>query len=733
MSTHAAQKEFLLEIGTEEIPAWMMESALADMKRLLEEVLARHRLTEAGPVSLEVYGTPRRLVAYCPNLVSRQPDSVEQVQGPPKRVAFDAEGKPTPAAVQFAAKMGTKPEKLQAITTLKGEYLAFRKITRGRPTAEVLRDLVPQVVLGISFPRTMYWEGKAGPRFIRPIRSLLVLYGGRVIPCSVGSVRSGHSTFGHRRLGKSRLPVRDFASYREVLRNNFVLLDPQERRARIVEQIQSLLASANGFRWKQNEELLETLVYLTEYPTPLVGEFDRAFLALPEEVLITVMRGHQKYFAVEQPDSSLAPRFIAVMNLDADRTGAIRHGHERVLRARFNDARFFWETDGKIRLEERLEMLKHVTFQSQLGSYYDKALRMQALANLIVLRLRDAGTKVEPDKHPAIVAAAKLAKCDLTTNLVKEFTELQGVVGGLYAEREGLSKEIATAIYDHYRPQSMEDSLPRSLAGDIVSLADRMDTLVGCFGVGLVPSGSKDPFGLRRVAQGVIRILAEKQLPLTLDGLVGAGCEAYAGTEANKPIPTWSDEGARQPLTEFLEDRLRYYLREVRGFAYDEVNAVLAAGSYQSRGKNYEVIDILHRLEAVAKIRPTENFEPLAAAFKRIKNILRQAEEKGLFSHRNFEEKLLEPGPETELYHLYRSTAQQVAEHKQKGDYFTALEAIASLRPVVDRFFDKVLVMAPEADLCENRLTLLANLLSEFSTIADFSEIVPKEEAKIIQ
>lgn len=726
------RKEFLLEVGTEEIPAWMIEEGIHGWQTLLRAAFVRHRLAPPSgvPPPVEVFATPRRLVAYCPNLAPRQTDAVQTVQGPPRRVAFDAEGKPTPAALSFAAKMGTNTKRLEMETTPKGEYVVFRKKTRGRPAAEILRELLPKLVLGISFPRSMYWDGKNGPHFIRPIRSLLVLFGGRVVPCQIGGVKAGPWTFGHRRLGKPRLRVRDFTGYRQTLRENCVLLDPMERREKIRREIESLLTSESGLRWKQNEELLNTLVHLTEYPTVLLGEFDPTYLSLPQEVLVTVMRGHQKYLSVETADGALAPRFLAVMNLDADRTGAIQHGHERVLRARFNDARFFWEMDAKVSLQNRLEMLKHVTFQSQLGSYYDKAERMQVLANLIVLRLRDAGRTVEPEKHPEIVEAARLAKCDLTTDLVKEFTELQGVVGGLYAEREGLSKETATAIYDHYKPQSMEDSLPRTLAGDVVSLADRMDTLVGCFGVGLAPSGSKDPVGLRRAAQGVIRILAEKKLPLTLDGLVGAGCTAYEEAKEKGLVPSWNGQAARQQLTEFLEDRLRYYLREVRGFAHDEVNAVLAAGGSQTRGKNYEVVDILKRLEAVARIRPTENFEPLAAAFKRIKNILQQARQDYGFTGGKLNPGLLEPGPEKQLYEKHQDIFQQVAREKDKGNFFAALEAIASLRPDVDLFFDKVLVMSPQEDIRHNRLNLLRSLLDEFSTIADFSEIVPKESGK---
>jgi len=715
-----------LEVGVEEIPAAMIEPALADLKRLLDEGVARFHLTGDSPSMLQMYATPRRLVAYCPNLTVRQPDSVEQVQGPPRRVAFDADGKPTLAALSFAARMGAKVEKLQSVTTPKGEYLAFQKKERGKPTIELLRVLIPEAIQGIGFPRTMYWESKSGPRFIRPIRSLLAMFGGRVVPCSIGHVKAANWTFGHRRLGKDRIKAADFAAYREALKANFVLLDAEERKARILHGIQGLLAAENGFRLKKNPELLNTLIYLTEYPTPLMGSFDPAYLSLPQEVLITVMRGHQKYFSVEQvaqmdlPGGGLAPRFIAVMNLDGDKSGAIRHGNERVLRARFNDARFFWETDGRLRLEERLELLKHVTFQSQLGSYYDKAERMWRLARQIVLLLRNSGKKeVTPEAQSAIEHAARLAKCDLTTELVKEFTELQGVIGGLYARDQGLSEEISRAIYDQYKPQSMEDDLPGTLAGDIVSLADRIDTLVGCFGVGLAPSGSRDPFGLRRAAQGVIRILAEHDLPVWLEGLINAARTVYRDSKEAGNVSAW-DEKATQELLPFLEDRLRYYLRELRGFAYDEVNAVLAAGAN-------DVPDALRRVQALSRIRPTEDFEPLAAAFKRIKNILQQAQKTSGFTAGDLNESLLEAGPEARLHERYNEVRAEVARHKKAGNFLAALEAIASLRPDVDLFFDKILVMAPQPEIRQNRLSLLQRLLSEFSTIADFSEIVVSE------
>jgi len=715
-----AAKEFLLEVGVEEIPTWMIPTALADLQRLLAEGLEKLGFAKQSVAAFEMYATPRRLVAHCPALAARQPTTEELVEGPPKRIAFGPDGKPAVPAIKFAEKMGTQPEKLKTVTTPKGEYLAFKRINKGRPTAALLTDLIPQAVLGIYWPRAMYWEGKAGPHFIRPIRWLLALYGGKTVPCSIGSVEAGKWTWGHRQLGKSRLAVRNFAEYREALRENFVILDPAERRARITEQTASLLRSDGGVRAKQDAALLETHAYLTEYPTPLLGSFDPSFLSLPEEVLVTVMRGHQKYFAVEQSDGKMAPRFVAIMESDADRTGIIRHGHERVLRARFNDARFFWESDGQRTLADRLELLRKVTFQAKLGSYFDKSARMQQLADQLVQALRDNGQSVPSQLASEIIRAARLAKSDLTTDLVKEFTELQGIIGGLMARREGLTEEIAIAIYDQYRPQSMEDELPRTLGGEIVSLADRMDTLAGCFGVGLAPTGSKDPFGLRRAAQGVIRIVAEKNLPLTVELLVAKSCEVYEVTQRLGEATDWSDEAARQPLAEFLVDRLRYYLREVRGFAYDDVNAVLAAG-------RNDVADAVRRIEALARIRPTEDFEPLAAAFKRMKNILQQARESYGYVGAELNPDLFEPGPEMELYERYLAVLNLAERAKQSSNYFAALEAIASLRPAVDLFFDKILVMDKNAEVRDNRLCLLATLLQQFSTIADFSEIAAKD------
>ena len=637
---------FLLEIGTEEVPDWMIPSALESLRLLFEK-------TGLPYESVQLDATPRRLVLRAQGLPLRLPDRTERVQGP-------AKGAPTQAVAGFARKHGVTPEDLILEVTAKGEYYAHLKRVPGRATKEILAEALPGIILGIYFPKTMYWTGKSGPRFIRPIRWIVAILGEEIVPFELAGVRSGALTSGHRRLGAKEIAVTP-ADYAERLRDNHVILSAEERRNRIRDGLA-------GVRVKPDPALLETLVYLTEYPTPIVGSFDPQFLELPEEVLVTVMRHHQKYFSVEDAQGKLAPQFATVMNIDADPEGFVRRGNERVLRARFNDARFFWETDQKKKLADRLPDLAHVTFQAKLGSYRDKTKRIMAL-------VKELGGKT------LAVRAARLSKCDLSTELVKEFTELQGVVGGLYARAQGERAEVWQAIYDHYKPESMEDAIPRNLAGRYVSLADKLDTLRGCFRVGMIPTGSRDPFGLRRAAQGVVRILVEGKIAVPLLDLL----------ESN------------QQLIAFFEDRVKFYFKDHRGFKYDEVNAAMAAGWSN-------LVDLEARLARIQKLRPTPDFEPLAASFKRIRNILVQA---GFTGGGAIDQSLLEPGPELELYEEFTKIAGQPIE-----------SVISKLRPKVDLFFDKVLVNAPDARVRQNRLTLLHTLLAEFSTMADFSEIV---------
>jgi glycyl-tRNA synthetase beta chain len=660
---------FLLEIGTEEIPDWMIRPALNQLQDHFQTMLDGYGL--GGRVTW-VDATPRRLALRADGLIERQPDTEEVVTGPPKSAGPGA-------AAGFAKKMGVALGDLSTVSTAKGEYLAATKKRTGKSALGILAIELPDLILKIQWPKTMYWVGgKSGPRFIRPIRWVVAMLGDEVVSFEIAGVESSSVTRGHRKLGASSIPV-TVESYRDALAANGVILSAAERRAKIEAEIASLL-HGTGLRVHADPDLLNTLIYITEYPTAILGGFDEQYLELPGEVLVTVMRHHQKYFSVEDASGSLAPRFIAVMNTNADPEGLVRQGNERVLRARFNDARFFWRMDQQRKLVNRVGDLANVTFQTKLGSYLEKTNRTQALA-------RELAEMAKTDPGP-VERAACVLKTDLTTEMVKEFTELQGVVGGLYARAQGEPEEVWRAIYDQYKPESMEDAIPATPCGRIVALADKLDTLRGCFGIGMMPTGSKDPFALRRAAQGVVRILVEGKLDFSLSRLAA---------------------GDRQ-LREFLLDRIRYYFREVRGFAYDEVNAVLASGTEN-------LPDIEARLTALKAVRPTANFEPLAASFKRIQNILRQAEFTG---GANVNEALLEAGPERQLYDEF----QRVRDAARQSAYLPALEAVASLRPAVDLFFDKVLVNAQYPDVRTNRLTLLSSILTEFSTIADFSEIV---------
>jgi len=642
---------FLLEIGTEEIPDWMIEGALNSFES--GHILFTHVLL----TKIEKEATPRRLVIRT-EVREREEGRDVPVPGPAKSAG-------PKAAEGFARKMGVRVADLEVETTPKGEYFRFVRRIEGQPAKDVLAQALPDFILKTYFPKAMYWTAKNGPRFIRPIRWIVALLGDEVIPFEVAGVKSGNVTSGHRILGAAQIPV-TIENYEEKLRENFVILSTEKREKRIRDGVGEI----------QDESLLKTLVYLTEYPTVISGSFDPEYLKLPAEVLVTVMKHHQKYFAVYE-NGQLTNRFLAVTNTDGDPEGLIRRGNERVLRARFNDAKFFWATDQKKTLKDRILDLEHVTFQAKLGTYRQKTDRVTDL-------VRD---HLKGDN--AAIQAAQLCKCDLTTELVKEFTELQGVVGGLYAREQGEPEEVWTAIYDHYKPVSMEDSIPRNRAGQLVSIGDKLDTLVSCFKIDLIPTGSKDPFALRRAAQGIVKILVEGKLRL--------------------PIRKLLNSDAR--LEEFFLDRIRYYFKDIRGFKYDEVNAILASGWD-------DLVDVEERLIAIQAVRPTEDFEPLAASFKRIQNILKQAQFTG--NGGAIDPALLEPGPESDLYHEFQKVRGSLA----NLPYRPALESIASLRPKVDLFFDKVLVNAPDPKIRQNRLTLLHTLLAEFSTIADFSEIV---------
>jgi glycyl-tRNA synthetase beta chain len=707
---------FLLEIGCEEIPARMIAAASKELKKRVDDLLVREHLSVGGEVSS--LDTPRRLAVLAPDIAAAQPDVTEELTGPAVAIAFK-DGQPTPAAHAFAKKVGLEISRLNRITTAKGEYIAAKTTKKGRVASEILSELLPKEMAGIYWPKSMYWR-KPSERFVRPVRWLVAMLDEEVIPLEFDGVRASDRSMGHRILwhGEVRIPKAG-VPYVEALETAKVL-GREVREQKIRKQLDAATRTISGARWREDEDLLETVVNLTEFPSVTLGNFEPEFLKLPEEVLVTVMRDHQKYFAIESSDGKLAPHFLAVLNTDGDPEGLIRHGHERVLRARFNDARFFWQTDQKHSLRERLEMLRHVTFQKDLGSYHEKTLRVQRLASWLSEVLRQNGVAVRPG---VVHKAACLAKADLTTELVKEFTELQGIVGGLYARvqqlDEGLPEAtrfaIADAIYDQYKPESMEDTLPRTTEGAILSIADKADTIAGMFALGMQPTGSKDPFALRRQANGVIRIIAAKKLPLRIHQLFQDARESYRGTEAEKRFSTKNDPG--KAIAEFVRERLEFYLRDALGFKYDVVNAVLAAGSD-------DVVDAVARAAALSSVRSTADFEAISIAFKRMKNILRQAREARKQPSTTINANALKEDAERTLAGLLPETAKKVEALRGARDYDTALSEIAKLRPAIDQFFDQVMVMVDDENLRANRLALLETLTREFSTIADFSEIV---------
>ena len=707
--------DFLLEIGCEEIPARMIAAASEELRERVTALLTRERLS-GGEVTH--FDTPRRLAVMAAGIAASQADIVEQVTGPSVNVAYK-DGQPTPAAVAFAKKAGVDVAQLEKITTPKGEYIAAKVTKKGRSAAAILAEGLPKELSTIYWPKNMYWQ-KPNERFVRPVRWLVAMLDGETIPLEFDGIRAGKTSRGHRILSDGAVTISHAGPlYFESLRTAKVL-GRGEREHQIRKALDAATRTIPGARWREDKALLDTVVNLTEYPSAILGSFDPQFLALPEEVLVTVMRDHQKYFAVEDAAGKLAPHFLAVLNTDSDPQGLIRHGNERVLRARFNDARFFWETDQKKSLLERLESLKHVTFQKDLGSYFDKTQRVQRLCSWLSEILKQSGVTVRPG---VIHKAVCLAKADLTTELVKEFTELQGIVGGLYARAQQLDESlpeatrfaIADAIYDHYKPESTDDDVPRSTEGAVLSIGDKADTIAGMFALGLVPSGSKDPFALRRQANAIVKVIAEKKLPLRLGDLMRDARSGYQRSEAEKKFV--DNAKFNESVATFFRERLEFYLKDVCGYAYDVVKAVLGADAE-------DVVDALQRAEAVKQVLHLPEFQAIGAACKRMRNILKQAAEKGIAPAASFEDLPNSAQEEKDLAAYVEVNGPKVEVLRKKKEYGEALTLLSTAREPVDAFFDKVMVMVEDAKLRANRLALLRTLLKEFSTIADFSEIV---------
>ncbi len=707
--------DFLLEIGCEEIPARMIDAAAQELRERVNALLSQERLT---PAEVTYFETPRRLAIMAPGIPSSQPDMLEQVIGPSVKIGYK-DGVPTPAAHGFAKKVDLDVSQLEKIMTPKGECLAAQITRKGRSAAEVLAENLPREISSIYWPKNMYWR-KPNERFVRPVRWLVAMLDGESIPLEFDGIQAGNTSRGHRILSPGNVTIpRAGSAYVEALREAKVL-GRGEREHQIRKALDAATRTIPGARWREDEALLDSVVNLTEFPSAILGTFDLQFLALPEEVLVTVMRDHQKYFAVEDSSGKLLPHFLAVLNTDGDPQGLIRHDYERVLRARFNDARFFWETDQKRSLLERLDSLKNVTFQKDLGSYYDKTQRVQRLCSWLSEIIKQAGMAV---RAGVIHKAACLAKTDLTTELVKEFTELQGIVGGLYARVQELDISlpeatrlaIADAIYDHYKPEFTEDDVPGSIESAVLSTGDKADTIAGMFSLGLIPSGSKDPFALRRQANGIVKVIAEKKLPLHLSNLMRDARAGYKGSGAEKKFV--DDAKFIESVRIFFRERLEFYLKDVQGYGYDVVKAVLAVDSD-------DIMDAVARAEAVRKVMHMPEFQAIGAACKRMRNILRQAAEKNIEAAGKFEYLPEAADEEKNLMAYLEQKNPQVDEHRSRKEYLDALIMLSTAQDPVDRFFEKVMVMVEDGRIRANRLALLRTVLREFSTIADFSEIV---------
>ncbi len=690
--------DFLLEIGLEEVPARMIAGAEAELGRRVKDLLGRERLL--GPeAKLTTYSTPRRLAVLVEGVLAAQADTEEQLTGPSWKVAFK-DGAATAAAEAFAKKAGVAVTALKQVSTAKGEYVGVTVKRQGVSATQLLAAELPKEVLGIYWAKNMYWRAGKPERFVRPVRWVVAMLDAALMPLEIAGIAAGNASRGHRVLhGDAAVVLATAKSYQESLRAAKVVVEVAERRHGIRKALDKATRTVAGARWREDEPLVETVVHLTEWPSVILGDFEPEYLALPEEVLVTVMRDHQKYFAVEDAEGKLAPHFLAVLNTEADAEGAaiIRHGNARVLTARFKDARFFWDFDQKTPLAARVESLKNVTFQKELGSYYWKTEQNLRVARELAAAVKAAGVAFD---GAALLKAVELAKADLTAELVKEFTELQGIIGGLYARAQGLGERVALAIYEQYTPASTEDEIPPSVEGQLLGLADRIQTIVAMFGIGNAPTGSKDPFALRRAANGVVKILAESELPLTLGDVVGA---------------SGADGANKEQVVAFLRERLHFYLKDVRGFAYDVVNAVLAAGAEDVR-------DAMARAAALTAARESADFAAISAAFKRIKNILRQAEEKGFAIGSPKSVKLAAEAQA--LWDAAAKLAPEVAALRERRAYGEALAVIATLRPAVDAFFDKVMVLDPDEQVRGAHLGLIDEVLRGFSGIADFSEIV---------
>ncbi|MHB1420164.1 MAG: glycine--tRNA ligase subunit beta [Bacillota bacterium] len=689
-------RDLLLEIGTEEIPARFMEPALSQLKEMAEKKLAELRLEYAR---IATYGTPRRLTIYIYALDETQKDQVNEVKGPPFSAAYDTQSQPTKAAAGFARSQGVAVEDLIIKKTPTGDYVFAVSRSQGQPAMGVLPSLLISLILGLTFPKPMRW-GEGDMRFARPIRWLVALFGSEVVDLELEGLTSGRLSRGHRFLAPGDISLPSAGDYLEKMEEGFVIANPQVRRHLIWEQIQEVARNHQGLV-RKDEELLDEVTYLLEYPTALCGGFEEKYLQLPREGVITPMREHQRYFPVEDAQGNLLPLFITVRNGNKAGLNRVREGNEKVLRARLADAEFFYREDIEEPLISKVDRLKNIVFQESLGTLYQKVERIRVLVAFLGNRLG-----VAEELRQRADRAACLAKADLVTNMVYEFPELQGIMGGYYALSSGENGEVAKAVSQHYRPRFAGDTLPENVEGALVSMADKMDNIAGCFALGFLPTGSQDPYALRRQALGICHILLERQWNVSLKEVL---TKAYTEYKERIQAKLTGEEFIKE-TSQFFRQRLENILAEI-GYRYDVIEAVLAVNAD-------DPVDVLHRAAAVAEFRQSEGFKALLTGFNRAANLSRNASP-WVVEPRVFQEEV-----EHRLYQALERTKAEAELYFRERKYLSVLSEMANLREPIDRFFEGVLVMAEDEQVRNNRLAMLKDIATFLASVADLSRIV---------
>jgi glycyl-tRNA synthetase beta chain len=685
----------LLETGIEDMPARFLLAAIQQLKENSEIILKENHIKFS---EIKTYGTPRRLTMTADGIPLIQEDRLKEVFGPSKKVAFDENGRPTKAATGFAHSQGVGVEKLIIKNKERKEYVVAVIEEKGVYVRELLPEILKKIVLSIHLPKSMRW-GNRNIRFIRPIRWLLALFDKEVISFEIEGIKSSNLTRGHRFLSPAAFQIKDTQSYKRVLGNNYVIVDPEERKRIITEKTEKLLASA-GERPVKDEELLDTVVNLVEYPVPVFGTFSAEYLNLPKELLITVMKGHQKYFAVENGEGRLTNHFVVISNTSEENSETVKIGAERVIKARFEDAKFYFEEDRKKPLFERIEELRKVTFHDMLGSLYEKTERIVSIAGILSDRL------LSPAKDK-LDRAAWLAKTDLLTGVVREFPELQGIMGKYYAEHDGKDREIAESLEEQYLPAHSGGRLPQTDLGALLSIADKIDNIAAFFSIGLIPTGSEDPFALRRQALGIAAIILNKDYSITLEEIIDT---------ALKNLPAIKDSGeTKENILQFFETRLETVFSD-QGYSPDLIQSILPLSLH------VQLNDIKERFVAVQKFKDDKMYNDFLTAMKRVNNIIPKT------ALPELKTELLVEEPEKKLKEKLDSIKSGLTVLFKDRKYYDAISLISSLTDTVNQFFDCVLVMDKREEIRQNRLALLDDIWRTASAIADFSKLSAHQE-----